>query len=391
MRKPLKLIAYVGAAVIVVGVLFLAFRPAPVVVETGVVETGPMQVILEEQGETRSHDRFVVAAPVTGRLLRVLHHDGDPVKLNEIVASLAPVPLSARESDELKARVSAASAARRSSEAELSHAEADLAQAKRERTRVEELFARGLVARQPMEQAQNAADTLEKEVEAARFRAQAAAAELREAQAGLVALQATGRSVIEIRAPAAGRILRIVEASERVLAPGAPILVIGDLDHLEVVIEMLSSEAVKVSPGMPALLEGWGDERPLRARVRTVEPYAFTKVSALGVEEKRTNVVLDFVDAPGTLGDGYRVIGKIIAWESPAVLKAPVSALFRCGLEWCVFVVEGNRAQLREVRLGHLSVTDAEVVSGLRAKDRVVRHPSNDLTDGVRVQVTTTE
>jgi HlyD family secretion protein len=366
--------------------LFLAFRPAPIVVETAVVETGPMQVIVEELGETRSHDRFVVAAPVTGRLLRVLHHDGDAVKQNEIVAALAPVPLSAREVDELNARVSAASAARRTSEAELSHAEADLAQAKRERVRIEDLFARGLVARQPMEQAQNAAGTQEKEVEAARFRAQAAAAELREAQAGLVALQATGRNVIEIRAPAAGRILRVVEASERVLPSGAPILVIGDLEHLEVVIEMLSSEAVRVSPGMPALLEGWGGEKPLRARVRTVEPYAFTKVSALGVEEKRTNVVLDFVDPPGALGDGYRVIGKIITWEAPAVLKVPVSALFRCGLDWCVFTVDGNRARRRELRLGHMSVTDAEVVSGLRANERVVRHPSNDLAEGVRVK-----
>jgi HlyD family secretion protein len=386
MRRPLKLAAYIGAAAILAGGLFLAFRPAPIVVETGVVETGPLQVIVEEQGETRSHDRFVVAAPVSGRLLRVLHHDGDAVKQNEIVASLAPVPLSAREVDELNARVSAAAATRRSAEAELNHAEADLAQARRERVRVEELFSRGLVARQPLEQAQNAAGTLEKEVEAARFRVQAALAELREAQAGLAALRSTERNVIEIRAPAAGRILRIVEASERVVASGAPILVIGDLGHLEVVIEMLSSEAVKVAPEMPALLDGWGGEQPLRARVRVVEPYAFTKVSALGVEEKRTNVVLDFVDSPGALGDGYRVFGKIVTWEAPAVLKVPVSALFRCGRGWCVFVVDGNRVQRRELRLGHMSVTEAEVISGLRAKERVVRHPSNDLTEGVRVK-----
>lgn len=388
MTRPLRLAAYMGAAVILAGVLFLAFRPAPIVVETGVVETGPMQVIVEEQGETRSHDRFIIAAPVTGRLLRVLHHDGDAVKQNEVVASLAPVPLSAREVDELNARVSAASAARRSSEAQLSHAEADLAQAKRERVRIEELFSRGLVARQSLEQAQNEAGTQEKEVEAARFRAQAAAAELREAQAGLVALQTTARNVIDIRTPAAGRILRIVEPSERVLPSGAPILVIGNLEHLEVVIEMLSSEAVKVSPGMSALLEGWGGEKSLRARVRTVEPYAFTKVSALGVEEKRTNVVLDIVDPPGSLGDGYRVIGKIITWETSAVLKVPVSALFRCGSAWCVFVADGNRARRREIGLGHMSVAEAEVVSGLRRKERVVRHPSNDLAEGVRIRPT---
>jgi len=166
---------------------------------------------------------------------------------------------------------------------------------------------------------------------------------------------------------------------------GTPILVIGDLEHLEVVMEMLSSEAVKLTAGMPALLESWGGDKPLRARVRLVEPYAFTKVSALGVEEKRTNVVLDFIDPPGTLGDGYRVTGRIITWDAAAVLKAPVSALFRCGSEWCVFVLDGKRARRREVRLGHMSSTETEILSGLQANDRVIRHPSNELTDGARV------
>jgi HlyD family secretion protein len=250
---------------------------------------------------------------------------------------------------------------------------------------VEQLFARGLIARQPLEQAQNAASTMEKEVEAARFRAQRAAAELQQAQAGLMALRASGRDIIEIRAPAAGRILRIVEASERVVAAGAPILVIGDLSHLEVVIEMLSSEAVKVSAGMPALLENWGGDTPLRAKVRLVEPYAFTKVSALGVEEKRTNVVLDFLDPPGALGDGYRVIGRIVTWQSPSVLKVPVSALFRCGSAWCVYVMEGHRVRSRTLQLGHMNSTEAEVLSGLTANEKVVRHPPNELTDGARV------
>jgi HlyD family secretion protein len=386
MKKSPKLILYVVAALVLAGVIYIAFRPGSIAVEVGTLVSGPMQVIVEEQGETRSHDRFVVAAPVSGRLLRVLSHDGDTVAANEVVATLAPAPLTARERDELNARVSAAAAAQRGAEAELNHAVQDLDQAKRESARLEQLFARGLVARQPMEQAQNTASTMEKEVEAARFRAQAAAADLRQAQAGLIALRATGREVVEIRAPAGGRILRIMEASERVVAAGAPILVIGDLAHLEVVIEMLSSEAVKVSAGMPALLDDWGGDKPLRAKVRLVEPYAFTKVSALGVEEKRTNVVLDFVDPPGPLGDGYRVIGRIITWQSPSVLQAPVSALFRCGTEWCVYVLEGHRVQQRTTQLGHMSSTDAEVLSGLTANEKVVRHPPNELSNGARVR-----
>lgn len=385
MKKPLRLVSYAGAALLFAGIIYLAFRPASIAVETGTVQSGPMQVTVDEQGETRSHDRFVVAAPVSGRLLRVLHHDGDSVAQNEIVAALAPTPLSARERDEVHARVAAAAAAQRSAEAELNHALADLAQAQRESTRVEQLFGRGLVARQPLEQAQNAAGTLEQEVEAARSRAQAAAADLREAQAGLIALKHSGHDVVELRAPAGGRILRITEASERVVGAGTPILVIGDLAHLEVVIEMLSSEAVKVSAGMPAFLENWGGDKPLRARVRLVEPYAFTKVSALGVEEKRTNVVLDFIDPPGTLGDGYRVIGRIIIWQSGSVLKAPVSALFRCGPGWCVYILDGSRARQRAVRLGHMSSSEAEVLSGLQENERVVRHPPNELHDGARV------
>ena len=387
MKMPLKTVVYGVAAAVLAGVVFMAWRPESIAVETGPVLVGPMQVTVEEQGETRSHDRFVVAAPVNGRLLRVLHHDGDAVGVNDVVATIAPVPLSARERDELNAHVAAAAAAQRSAEAQLNHVVEDLAQAQRESARMEQLFARGLVARQPLEQAQNAAGTLEKEVDAARYRAKAAAAELREAQAGLIALRAARGSdgVAEIRAPAAGRILRILEASERVVTAGTPILVIGDLEHLEVVMEMLSSEAVKLTAGMPALLESWGGDKPLRARVRLVEPYAFTKVSALGVEEKRTNVVLDFIDPPGTLGDGYRVTGRIITWDAAAVLKAPVSALFRCGSEWCVFVLDGKRARRREVRLGHMSSTETEILSGLQANDRVIRHPSNELTDGARV------
>jgi HlyD family secretion protein len=383
-----RTLIYAGAGVVFVGLVAFALRPAPIPVETAAVQIGPLQVTTEEQGETRTHDRFVVAAPVGGRLLRVLLRDGDTVTENQAVATLAPVPLSAREREELAARVASAEASQRSAEAQLSHVMEDLAQAQRESTRLEELFSRALASRQQFEQAQNSAVTLEKEVTAARYRVKSAEADVRGARASLIALDGKSHgegATVTIRAPAAGHVLRVLEPSERVVTAGTPILVLGDLEHMEVMMEMLSSEAVKVSAGMPAVLDGWGGEQPLNARVRLVEPFAFTKISALGVEEKRTRVILDFLDSPAPLGDGYRVTGRIVIWSAPRVLKAPIASLFRCGTEWCVFVVDGGRAQRREIRIGHRNAVEAEVLSGLRANERIVRHPPNELSGGARV------
>lgn len=379
----------IGAAA-AVALSVIALRPRPVAVEVGTVHFGPLQVTEEDQAETRSHDRYVVAASVAGRLLRVLLRDGDTVVKGQAVATLAPVPLSAREREEATSRVEAAAAAERGAEAQLRHAVEDLAQAHREDARLQALRAQGLVSNQAVDQARTAVVTLGMEVTAARNRAASAAAELRGAHAALAALPEAhpeGGPLVTLHAPAAGRVLRILEPSERVIPAGTPILTIGDLAHLEVVMEMLSSQAVRVAPGMPALLLGWGGDHPLRARVRLVEPYAFTKISALGVEEKRTNVILDFVDPPGSLGDGYRVIARIITWSAPHVLQAPLSAIFRCGSEWCVFALERGRARLRHIDIGHQSDEAVEILSGLRSGDEVIEHPPNEVANGIRVSV----
>ncbi|HJS92453.1 MAG TPA: efflux RND transporter periplasmic adaptor subunit [Steroidobacteraceae bacterium] len=381
------------AAAALVALSAIALRPQPVAVEVGTVSFGSLEVTEEDQAETRSHDRYVVAAPVAGRLLRVLLRDGDSVTDGQAVATLAPVPLSRRERDEGTARVDAAAAALRAAQAQLQHALEDLAQARREEIRLQALVPQGLASTQALDQARTAVTTLGMEVTAARNRGTSAAAELRGARAALTALAATsdGRAApgtyLTLYAPAAGKVLRVIEQSERVLPSGAPVLIIGDLAHLEVVMEMLSSQAVRVSPGMPALLLAWGGDHPIRARVRLVEPYAFTKISALGVEEKRTNVILDFVDPPGDLGDGYRVIARITVWSSPHVLQAPLSAIFRCGSDWCVFELEGGRAKLRHIRIGHQNEEVVEVLSGLEDGEKVIRHPPNELADGARVSV----
>jgi HlyD family secretion protein len=382
------LIAVAVAATVALSVI--ALRPRPITVEVGTVHFAPLQVSEEDQAETRSHDRYVVAAPVAGRLLRVLLRDGDTVAKGQAIAMLAPVPLSAREREEATSREAAAAAAERGARAQLEHALEDLAHARREDTRLRALVPQGLASIRALDQAHTAVLTLDMEVTAARNRATSAAAELRGARAALAAIPqapAGNATLMTIHAPAAGRVLRVLEPSERVIPSGTPILTIGDLAHLEVVMEMLSSQAVRVSPGMPALLLGWGGTHPLRARVRLVEPYAFTKISALGVEEKRTNVILDFVDPPGALGDGYRVIARIITWSSPHVLQAPLSAMFRCGDDWCAFVIDRGRARTQRVRIGHSNDEAVEVVSGLKDGQEVIEHPPNDLVDGSRISV----
>ena len=192
--------------------------------------------------------------------------------------------------------------------------------------------------------------------------------------------------VISIHSPVSGCVLQVVEKSERVVQAGAPLLVIGDPKNLEIVTDVLTTDAVNIKSGAPVNLRGWGGDHPLHARVRLVEPSGFTKVSALGVEEKRVNVITDFVDSPERLGDGYRVETSIVTWEASDVLKIPGGAAFREPNGWSVFVIESGKARRRAIEIGHRNQTEAEVLSGVTAGDEVILHPSNQLSDGVRVQ-----
>lgn len=378
-----KTIYWLVAALATLVLIAFFFRPMPVRVDIGHVEKGSMQVTVDELGETRSHDRFVVTAPVAGRLARIELHDGDAVQQDQVVAQIAPVPLSVREREEQASRIAAAVSQQRAAQELVRHGLEDLAQARRESKRVEKLVKEGFMSAQAAEQARNAEVTIANEVEAARFRVKSAAAEVALAKSGLIAEQG---ALFKIRSPVAGNILRIADASERVVAAGTPLMTLGDLSKLEVVIELLSTEAVKVWPGMPVILDGWGGNKSLKAKVLRVEPFAFTKVSALGIEEKRSNVVADFVDAPQELGDGYRVNAKIVVWAADAVNKVPASALFRCGEEWCAFVVENGKAKKRIVKIGHRNAQEAEVLEGLVQGETVIRHPANQIDEGARVK-----
>lgn len=356
-------------------------RPAPLRVETARVTRGPLQVTVDEEGETRVRNRYVVAAPVAGRVARIELREGDSVAAGAVVGRLFAAPLDARAREQAAGRVAQAEDAERAANAGVKQAQAAAEQARRSARRAQQLALQNLIAPEERERAELDAATRKHELESAQFRAQAAAHDVEVARAALLAGPG---AAIPLRAPVTGRVLRIPERSERVVVAGAPLLEMGDPSALEIVADLLSSDAVRVKPGDAILVEGWGGGTTLRGRVRTIEPSGFTKLSALGVEEQRVNVIGDFVDRPPAIGDRYRVEIRIIVWEGHD-LQVPTSALFRHGDGWSVFVIERGRARQCDVRVGHQGEFAAQVVEGLREGDTVIRNPSDRIADGVRV------
>lgn len=388
-QKIRRRLIWLASVVAIGAIVAFALVPSRLLVEVGRVETGPLRVTIDQEGETRAHDRFVMSAPVPGRLLRVELEDGDKVNREDVVARIDPLPLSQRERQEVLARIEAAEAAQRQANAREAHARADWEQTRRDRDRAERLARDGVISSQALELARNADVTAAEEFDAAKYSSQMATSEVKVARAGLVGLEVElGKAgpLIQLKAPVAGRVLRVIEKSERVVPAGTPILTLGDPKLLEIVADVLSTDAVKIQPGMPVLLEGWGGNHPIRARVRLVEPGGFTKVSALGIEEKRVNVISDFVDPPGPLGDGYRVETRTVIWSADKVLRIPQSALFRAGQGWSVFVIESGRAKKRDVDVGQRNETDAQILRGLSQGEEVILHPSNQVSDGTRIR-----
>ena len=388
-KNPLRRrILLAAIALGVAAIAWLLLRPTPILVDVAKVVRGTMRVTVDEDGETRAHDRFVIAAPIPGRMLRVDLEEGDTVQKNQIVALMEPLPLNQQQREEVLGRVAAAEAAKRQADARTEHAREDYEQSRRDRERAEQLGREKVISAQALEQARNAEVTSGEELRAARFSALSADSEVKVARAGLVGIGdgAPGHKVISLRSPAAGSVLRIVEKSERVVQAGAPVVVLGDPGKIEIVTDVLTTDAVNIKPGAPAFLDGWGGDRLLRARVRLVEPAGFTKISALGVEEKRVNVIADFVDTPDGLRDGYRVETHIVTWENADVLKIPGSATFRDRDGWSVFIVDQGRARRRTIQIGHRNQTEAEILSGVAVGQEVVLHPSNQLREGDRIR-----
>ena len=388
MNKRNRLSVVVVLAIAIVSIIW-AFLPKPITIELARVQRGSLQVTVDEEAETRVHDRFEIATPVGGRLQRVELHAADPVALGQVVAQVESLPLDPRERSELLARIGSALASQRQAEALVASTRAEYGQARRNRQRTSKLSATGVVSREAAENAETAEANSAKVLEAAEFKARSAAYEVLVAKAGLVALAAERGDkprLIDLRSPISGQVLRLLQQSERVIPAGTPVIQVGRPSTLEIVSDVLSTEAVKIKPGNPVLIENWGGDRVLHAKVRTVESSGFTKVSALGVEEQRVNVVMDFVDPPERLGDGYRVDVRIIVWQSTDALVVPASALFRRGQSWSVFVIEKGRARARDIEVGHRNAFQAEVLQGLTEGTAVILHPGTQVSDGTQVR-----
>jgi HlyD family secretion protein len=384
MKLSRRALLWGGAGVVAAGFLAYTFRPTPIPVEVTAVSRGPLRVTIDEEGRTRVRDRYVVVAPAAGRVARIALDEGAPVTRGLVVARLSAAPLDPRSREQALARVRGAEDAERAAAAAVSEARAALEQAARSRARAESLFAKHLLSLEQREMAALAETTAVRRFEAADFTAQAAAHDVEQARAVVAGAATGGGATLALVSPARGRVLRIPEKSERVVLAGTPLLELGDPTRLEIVVDLLSEDAVKVRPGDRVMVSGWGGDRPLEAHVRVVEPSGFTKVSALGVEEQRVNVIADLDETPPQLGDGYRVETQVVLWEGTA-LKVPSSALFQDGDQWRVFLVRDGRARSGVVQVGHRNPFEVEITSGLAAGDLVIRHPTDKLADGVRV------
>jgi len=387
-RRLRRVIGAFITLLIVAVAAWILFSPDPVKIELATVEQGPMQVSIDNQGQVRVHDKYTVAAPVAAELERVVLHDGDPVRKGQLVAILSPLPMDVRQRQEATARLEAAKALAREAGLRAQRAQADLQFAINERARVDRLVAEKFVAPQAADKARTAEKTSRAEWDASRSHERAAIADVKAAEAALFAAGMPGndpRREVRLTSPVDGYVIKVNEKSERTVNAGTVLVTIGDPTKYELIVDVLSTDAVKIHPGDPMLLEGWGGGKTLRAKVRLVEPVAFTKVSALGVEEQRVNIIGDPVDPLGPLGDGYRIEARIVIWSSDHAVKVAASSLFRVGQAWHVFIADNGRAREIEVEVGQRNQEEAQILSGLTPGMRVIRYPSNQLKDGVRI------
>lgn len=382
-------------AVIVIGLLIWGYWPQPVWVEAVTVKRAPMTVLVEEEGRTRVIDRYVIAAPVDGVTCRVSLNVGDPVKQGEMLLGITPLEsqvLDPRSRAEAKARVAAAESALESArdQAESAKASADFYSSEVKRLRP--LLERGVISKGEFDKAKMNVLTTKANLRSANHAVEVANYDLQAAKTMLEYHAGTEREPAErvpVTSPINGRILKIYHECKGPVRTGEPLLEVGDPEVLEVEVDVLSSDAVKIKPGMSVLFERWGGSKPLEGIVRTIEPVGFTKISALGVEEQRVLIIADFTSPKELwqrLGDGYRVDAQFILWQEDNVLQVPASSVFRYNDGWAVFVIENRRAQRREVKLGQRNGLIAQILDGLQKGERVINHPSDDVEDKVTVK-----
>lgn len=403
-KKSRSFLTAIALVVIAAGLIF-AFWPQPTIVDMGEVKRGAMMETIEEQGRTRVSNAYVVSTPVAGRLMRVEIEPGDEVKRGQTVIALMlpanPSALDVRTREQARAQVNAAEAGLRLARADLNKAAADKQLYEDELKRSRQLAERGIASQAALDRALGEAqkaiaalDTAEaaiamREAELANARARLIGFDDRTLAAALNRNDENGDDEIPLTAPATGRILRIMQQSETTLAAGTPIMEIGNIeDDLEIIVELLSSDAVRIKPGDRVVIRNWGGEKDLEGVIDRIDPFGFTKFSALGVEEQRVNAVIRFTSERSEyagLGHGFRVETSIVIWEDADALIVPSSALFRSGEDWAVFRVEDGDATKRIVEIGRNNGIEAQVLDGLEAGDRVILYPSSEIEEGMSV------
>lgn len=394
--------ALVALGFALLALLLYGLWPKPVGVDSTEIRLGAMRVTVDEEGKTRIKDVYAVTAPIAGKLRRTKLLPGDPVIAGEtVVAMIDPVEpplLDVRSQAELNAQIAAAHASVRLAEADLAEAMSARALARTELARARKLARSGVVAEKSLDRAETDAAMREAAVARAEAGLAIRSRELASIEARRTVSGSGGTSAEEaavtIRAPASGVILKVLAESEGVVAMGAPLLEVGDRGSLEVIVDYLSMDAVRIQPGAEAVIEGWGGNASLPARVERIEPMGFTKVSALGIEEQRVRAVLALAgdrDRYTALGHDFRVVARVLVSHQRDVLLVPLGALFRQGDSWAVFKIADGRARLQPIVIGERNQTDAVVIQGLVTGDRVALHPSDRIGEGVRVNERTTE
>lgn len=382
--------------VIILGLAF-AFRPRPLPVDIVTVERGALMVTVEDDGRTRVHDIYVISAPVAGRMRRVALRAGDQVAARKtVVAEIEPTAstfLDPRSEAQARADVQAARSAEQLARAEVQMAQAEFEFARRDYERARELIAKNTISQRDLDEAERIWRTRQASLLTSQAALDRSTYQLQRARAELVSPAQSRTSsgncaCLALRSPVDGEVLRVLQQSEAVVAASTPLVEVGDPRDLEIAADLLSADAVKVRTGQRVVIEGWGGDSPLAGRVRLVEPFGFTKVSALGIEEQRVNVIIDLTSPRAEwarLAHGYQVEVRIVLSELDDIVHVPLTALFRDGTQWAVFVEGGGRARLRHVQLGQRNGTAAQILEGLKAGERIVLHPSDRVGDGVRV------
>lgn len=400
-----RILIWVVILAAVIGGLTYLLQPRPLITDMHEIQTESMIVSIDEEGQTRVRDVYTFSAPVAGKLDRIELKVGDSVKANEtplvVIHPSSPAFLDVRSEKQAKAAIATAKSARTYAQAELKRVQSDLDFAKSEYERAQELRLKKVIPAQQLEDAEHRYKVAQASLASARAAVQMKNFELKQAEAMLLTpadavIHGENCQCVPLTSPINGQVLKVYDPSSRTVHTEEALIDIGDASDLEIVVDLLSADAVQVQVGNRVLLNDWGGEFELEGRVRRIEPFGFTKVSALGIEEQRVNVVIDITSNKEEwqrLGHGYQVGLSIVLWEAPEILSVPLTATFRKNMnpkssqdnQWSVFIVQEGKVGVRDITLGKRTGLNAEITSGLQAGEKVVLHPSNKVKDGVRV------